>query len=105
MRDETRDMYPAFKHVEEHMRPTPVHLQVFDGTSALYIARRTVPDRIPLLRRSSRSSCSLPIHNAWQILLPRCGLVLQARYGRATGAAKPYGPQLQYFPDVSHAPE
>jgi hypothetical protein len=29
-------MYPAFKHVEEHMRPTPVHLQVYDG---IHIAR------------------------------------------------------------------
>lgn len=33
VRDETRDMYPAFKHVEKHMRPTPVHLQVYDDVA------------------------------------------------------------------------
>jgi hypothetical protein len=60
---------------------------------------------LPFFRRSSRSSRSLPVHNAWQILLPRCGLILQARYGRATDAPKPNAPQFQYFPDVSHAPE
>ncbi|KAI9452279.1 hypothetical protein BJY52DRAFT_940839 [Lactarius psammicola] len=33
VRDETKNMYPAFKHVEKHMRPTPVHLQVYDDVA------------------------------------------------------------------------
>jgi hypothetical protein len=31
LRDETKDMYPTFNNVGTHMRPTPVHLQVYDG--------------------------------------------------------------------------
>ncbi|KAF8260354.1 hypothetical protein EI94DRAFT_1829826 [Lactarius quietus] len=30
MCNETKDMYPTFKHVDQQMRPTPVHLQVYD---------------------------------------------------------------------------
>ena len=31
MRDEVKELYPVLKHVEKHTRPTPVHLQVYDG--------------------------------------------------------------------------
>ncbi|KAI0291222.1 hypothetical protein B0F90DRAFT_1778139 [Multifurca ochricompacta] len=33
VRDETKEMYPAFKHIETHMRPTSVHLQVYDDVA------------------------------------------------------------------------
>jgi hypothetical protein len=31
VRDETKNIYPSFTHVGTHVRPTPVHLQVYDG--------------------------------------------------------------------------
>jgi hypothetical protein len=34
VRDETKGMYPAFKHSESYKQPTPVHLQVYDGILA-----------------------------------------------------------------------
>jgi hypothetical protein len=39
-----RDMYPALKHVEKHMRPTPVHLQVYDGIYIRAMRDGTIPD-------------------------------------------------------------
>jgi hypothetical protein len=41
VRDEAKDMYPAPKNVEKLTRPTPVHLQVYDGMSALCHALRS----------------------------------------------------------------
>jgi acetyl esterase/lipase len=40
-RDEVKEMYPVLKNVEKHMRPTPVHLQVYDGISVLCSASRS----------------------------------------------------------------
>lgn len=40
MRDEVKELYPALKDVEQHTLPTPVHLQVYDGISALCPASR-----------------------------------------------------------------
>jgi hypothetical protein len=48
VRNETKDMYLAFKHVEKHMRPTPVHLQVFVGIST-HTVRRCEPDHFSSL--------------------------------------------------------
>ncbi|KAH9996971.1 hypothetical protein BJV74DRAFT_827169 [Russula compacta] len=33
LRDEIKNMYPAFKHVDTCMEPTPVHLQVYDDVA------------------------------------------------------------------------
>jgi hypothetical protein len=46
--NETKDMYLAFKHVEKHMQPTPVHLQVFVGIST-HTVRHCEPDHFPSL--------------------------------------------------------
>ena len=60
---------------------------------------------LPLSRHSPCTSRSFPLYNAWKILLPRCGPVLQASYGRATNTANPWGRRFQYLPNTSHAPE
>jgi hypothetical protein len=33
IKDETREMYPSLKGIEERYGPTAVHLQVYDGRS------------------------------------------------------------------------
>jgi hypothetical protein len=73
-------MYPAFKLVETSVQPTPVHLQVYDGTCSSQIAINFVRGLFHYYDR--RSSCppnSFPIHNTWKVLLPRDGLVYRAR--------------------------
>lgn len=77
IKDEILAVYPRFRDLTpENMVPTPVHLQVYDGKS-LFIF---LPHNCELIRTSRRRpcpTCSLPVHDSRQVLLPRDGHLLQ----------------------------
>jgi len=115
VRDETKVIYPAFKLGESYKQPTPVHLQVYDGM--FYRSAATSPSiqwSFPI-RCSPRPSYSLSLHDSRKILLPRNGLVYQARYDNASWPVRSfyiintfwghpnYGPWFHDFPFAAHA--
>jgi hypothetical protein len=91
VRDETREMYPIFKHIGSDIQPTSVHLQVYDGIVIISsVSLRLTPRRTPLVRCSSRPPNPLPVFNTRKILLPSDRAIFQACYRHRARLAQSY---------------
>ena len=80
--DAVKKLYPAYEGIESKMKPTMVHLQVYDGTPpALYLLVFAERD---YLRRRSRDPDDVHRNQPGEILLSSHYDVHQARHKHAS---------------------